>query len=49
MTRGDPAISCKPMQAEFYRRFAPVALANGFAAAHAQPGGEARAIQYGYC
>ena len=51
MTRGDPGTFVrKPMQAEFYRRFAPVALANGWLRLHTLSlGGEARAIQYGYC
>ena len=40
MTRGDPGTFVrKPMQAEFYRRFAPVALANGWLRLHTlEPG-----------
>ncbi|MFO1401188.1 MAG: GNAT family N-acetyltransferase [Steroidobacteraceae bacterium] len=51
MTRGDPGtFERKPMQAEFYRRFAPVALANGWLRIHVlSTAGTARAIQYGYC
>jgi CelD/BcsL family acetyltransferase involved in cellulose biosynthesis len=51
MTRGDPGtFERKPMQAEFYRRFAPVALANGWLRMHQlSDNGTARAIQYGYC
>ncbi|MCC7462537.1 MAG: GNAT family N-acetyltransferase [Gammaproteobacteria bacterium] len=51
MTRGDPGtFERKPMQAEFYRRFAPVALANGWLRLHVlSHDGSARAVQYGYC
>ena len=51
MTRGDPGtFARKPMQAEFYRRFAPVALANGWLRLHVlSENGTTRAIQYGYC
>lgn len=51
MTRGDPGTFVrKPMQAEFYRRFAPVALARGWLRLHTlSHDGETKAIQYGYC
>ena len=51
MTRGDPGTFVrKPMQAEFYRRFAPVALAHGWLRLHTlSQGGVTKAIQYGYC
>ena len=51
MTRGDPGtLLRKPMQAEIYRRFAPVVLANGWLRLRTlSKGGETRAIQYGYC
>ncbi len=51
MTRGDPGtFERKPMQAEFYRRFAPRALTNGWLRLYRLcDNGVARAIQFGYC
>jgi CelD/BcsL family acetyltransferase involved in cellulose biosynthesis len=51
MTRGDPGtFERKPMQAEFYRRFAPEALTRGWLRMHVlSQDGRTRAIQYGYC
>jgi len=51
MTRGDRGtFARKPMEAEFYRRFAPVALARGWLRLHRLThDGVTRAIQYGYC
>lgn len=45
----DGSFARKPDEAEFYRRFAPVALAKGWLELHTlSDGGVAKAIQYGY-
>jgi hypothetical protein len=50
MTRGDAgAFGRKPVEADFYRRFAPVALERGWLRLYAlKAGGRIRAMQIGY-